>query len=75
MSSECARCRELEQKVAKLTEQLASERERSNALFVAYPPQAAPPPPPSPAPAPEPKPIRQELAELARRVAQKLTGS
>jgi hypothetical protein len=82
MSSTCKRCGELERKIDQLTRELAEARERADALFIGYPPQA----PERPVePAPE-RPVRYELVdslnevvsrlpgyELARRAAEKIT--
>jgi hypothetical protein len=80
--SSCARCKELEEQLFRITmerdllgERLAVEKERANALFVSYPPQAherpAPPPPPPPV---EPKPFRYQLADTLNELAFKLPG-
>jgi hypothetical protein len=78
----CTRCQALEEQLFRLTmerdllsERLAAEKERANALFLSYPPQAHDrPPPPPPLPPVEPKPFRYQLADALNDLAFKLPG-
>jgi hypothetical protein len=77
--SSCERCNELERQLETVTRELAAERERANALFVAYPPQVAPLPATPPGP-PDQAVSAGGLLErvpgyaLLRRTAQKLVN-
>jgi hypothetical protein len=73
MSGECAQCRKLEQDVARLERELAVERERANALYVAWPPQAPAPPAP-PAPVEEARPLRYELVDSINHLVSRFPG-
>jgi hypothetical protein len=80
VEQECPRCRVLERELALLSidcqqkvQALAAERERANALFIAYPPQGLPLPAPAPrGPALDNRALRYRLVDVADRAIDRL---